>query len=80
MGAPGKKMQNAGLWVFKYRDSGLREERLEQIGAAMQPGTSSLIAVVESLLSGNSLLIQQGYKMLVELFCISGIVPDGGYA
>jgi len=35
--------------VSKYRDSGLRDERLEQIGTDMEPGTSILIAVVEYL-------------------------------
>lgn len=36
-------------FVSKYRDSGLRDERLEQIGADLEPGKSILIAVIEYL-------------------------------
>jgi uncharacterized membrane protein len=34
-------------FVSKFRDSGLRNERLEQIGDALEPGKSILVAVVE---------------------------------
>lgn len=34
-------------WLAARRDKGFRNERLEKIGEALQPGTSAIIAVVE---------------------------------